>query len=528
MKRILINMSIKWQIICPVLLTVLMLLGCIIYTVSEGEGHRTTLRTALTESAHNSSDVFQISASVSKIRLIMEEKFVSLTTSEDVFSMVEKEIPAIREILSKTESPKELAVKEAVEALIGSITVESINRMRKGKADTRSTYLNATKNLDSAIQELFAHYKSQSENTINNQIRQLESEKIPGILALSLIILISALVPYSVAKSISNPILELQDMAKKIADGDLSASTNIDGHNELASLGKSLNESVSRLREITSSLISVGDSVASASTELSSVMLQSETNVADEKTQIDLIASSINQLSGTAHEVATNAASADEATKHVISLSKSGADAFEETYQASTEMTDMLTITAETVEHLARESEKIGEVIKVIEDISGQTNLLALNAAIEAARAGEQGRGFAVVADEVRTLASRTQSSTEEIQSIIESLQDRANNANTSMTESLEELAKNRERMQEANEAISGIVDAVNGISSVNAQVATAAEEQSSVTEHINSSVAAVLEIANQNVAAINQSAATANELSSLAEEQKQQLSFFQ
>ncbi|HDM8036900.1 TPA: methyl-accepting chemotaxis protein, partial [Vibrio fluvialis clinical-1] len=222
-----------------------------------------------------------------------------------------------------------------------------------------------------------------------------------------------------------------------------------------------------------------------------------------------------------------NATSADATAREADGLAQSGLSIFMESGQASEQMSVALNDAAQVVQRLKEQSEQISNVIEVIRGVSDQTNLLALNAAIEAARAGESGRGFAVVADEVRMLAARTQASTEEIQSIIEELQGQSVLANESMQTSLEMLNRNNELAQRANDALIGITESVSAINDTNAQVATAAEEQSQVTQDINRNVVNMSELVQQNVTGISQSASASNELSRLAEKQKEQLSFF-
>jgi len=344
---------------------------------------------------------------------------------------------------------------------------------------------------------------------------------ILGVLALSLV------VAWVLSGMIVTPIQKLQSVMRRISEGDLTVRADADGENEIARLNKDVNLTVVQLAQTTDQLIRISEDVASASTELAAVMSQAESNSHQELAEIEQVASAVNELASTADNVSDNAQLADSTAREADQLAQSALATFNESNAASKQMSEALNGAAEVVTKLKEQSEQINNVIEVISGISEQTNLLALNAAIEAARAGETGRGFAVVADEVRLLAARTQESTGEIQSIIEELQTQSGLANDSMQLSLDMLDKNNELSRYANDALVGITEAVTRINDANTQVATAAEQQSQVTQDINRNVVNMSELVNQNVTGISQSASASNELSQLAEKQKEQLSFF-
>ncbi|KKD58435.1 chemotaxis protein [Grimontia sp. AD028] len=326
---------------------------------------------------------------------------------------------------------------------------------------------------------------------------------------------------------IVKPLEELQDVMRRLATGDLNVQADESGENELARLGRDTNQTISQLRHTVTTLVSISDEVAAASTELAAVMNQSAVNAQQEQAEIEQVASAVTELSSTADNVSDNAVNADHAARQTDELAAQGLAVFEQSTQAAVQMAESIENTASVVSTLREQSERISHVVEVIRGISEQTNLLALNAAIEAARAGHSGRGFAVVADEVRMLAARTEESTKEIQQIIEGLQLQASQAGDSMGMCMDVLARTQELSQQANDALNGITQSVAQITDMNTLVATAAEQQSAVTQDINRNITNMSGIITQNVTGISQSASASQELSQLAESQKQELAFF-
>lgn len=347
------------------------------------------------------------------------------------------------------------------------------------------------------------------------------------LLAITVTVIISLLIGFIIAQIVTKPILVLQEQMSDISNGRLDSLNNQSSDNEIGELCKNTDSTVVRLQDMISSLRNVGEEVSSSSTELAAIMVQSEANASDQKSQVDLIATAITELAASANQVDASANQADIKAKEVLGMSRDGAQSAAEGVKLSQDLAIQMDETSTEVMILKDQTDRISEVITVIDSISEQTNLLALNAAIEAARAGESGRGFAVVADEVRVLAAKTQQSTQNIQNIINNLQQKSLTVVDSVNQSIEMIHKTAQMSLDTNNQLLNISDSIELISQTNAEMATAANEQSRAIESISENVNIITESINQNVEGIKESTQASQHLSELSENQREQLQFF-
>jgi len=286
--------------------------------------------------------------------------------------------------------------------------------------------------------------------------------------------------------NIMQTIRHIREGANQVAAGDLSVRVAIPTRDEMVEVQDAINHMAESVNSLVAGMVQAGDAVSDASGRISAITEQTRDAMNQQQLQVSQVATAINEMAATVQEIARSSAQTAEATTEAHELVGRGREIVLHNAQAIESLANEVEHAASVVGKVEAGSVEIGTVLEVIRSIAEQTNLLALNAAIEAARAGEQGRGFAVVADEVRTLASRTQQSTEEIHNMIERLQNGTRQAVEVMQASKEKAREGVAEAHRTNEALEAISQAIGRINDMSAQIATAAEEQSVATEEIN------------------------------------------
>ncbi len=328
---------------------------------------------------------------------------------------------------------------------------------------------------------------------------------------------LTLLFAWLLTNSITRPIASALHAAEDIAEGDLTRAITVDGTDEAGRLLAAMLKMQSRLRDTLQRISGSATQLASAAEELNAVTDESARGLSQQNNEIEQAATAVNQMTSAVEEVARNAVSTSEASKNATTSASDGRDLVQETVSAIERMSTDVQSTSTLIGNLANESRDIGQVLDVIRGLADQTNLLALNAAIEAARAGEAGRGFAVVADEVRALAHRTQQSTSEIERMIGSIQGGTEQAVNSMRSSTERAESTLNIAKGAGLALDTINTAVVEINERNLVIASAAEEQAQVAREVDRNLVNIRDLSTQSATGANQTSAASNELSRLA-----------
>ncbi|WP_426155499.1 methyl-accepting chemotaxis protein [Pseudomonas sp. TSRC2-2] len=341
---------------------------------------------------------------------------------------------------------------------------------------------------------------------------------ITGIIIVAVIAaLATVLLAWLLTRSIVTPLNRAVLAAQTIAGGDLSKAIEIDGKDEPARLLEALAAMQTNLRKTIEQIAGSATQLGAAAEELSAVTEEASRGLQQQNNEIEQAATAVNEMTAAVEEVARNAVSTSEASNQSTHAAREGRDQVVKTVDAIQTMTHDVQNTAQMIEGLATQGRDIGKVLDVIRAIAEQTNLLALNAAIEAARAGEAGRGFAVVADEVRALAHRTAQSTQEIEKMVAGIQNGTGEAVSSMQQSNQRTQSTLEMARAAGVALEQITQSIHQINERNLVIASASEEQAQVSREVDRNLVNIRDLATQSAAGANQTSAATHELSRLA-----------
>jgi methyl-accepting chemotaxis protein len=383
------------------------------------------------------------------------------------------------------------------------------------------------KEIDTSIQELFDMKISQAEKRAQDASSTF-TRAIWVMLGLTLTAVVMAVIlGIFITRLISLPLKDLAKQAEKIARGDLNVTIYSRSRDEIGQLSSSFQAMVQNLRSMVGKMSETSATLASAAAQLSAASEQMAAGSEEVAAQAGTVATAGEEMAVTSGEIAKNCTMAAQGANHANESAQNGAEVVEGTVSVMNRIAAQVRESAAGVEGLGSRSEQIGEIVGVIEDIADQTNLLALNAAIEAARAGEQGRGFAVVADEVRALAERTTKATKEIGQMIKAIQHETKGAVSSMVEGVREVEKGTSEAAKSGRALKDILELISAVTMQVSQIATAAEQQTATTTEISSNVHQMTEVVQETARGAHESATSARQVAVIADELQKLVSQF-
>ncbi|MFL1549683.1 methyl-accepting chemotaxis protein [Pseudomonas sp. O62] len=408
---------------------------------------------------------------------------------------------------------------QKVDAFLGFSSTASTEQLAVFMRDTLSPI--ASKAQDS-INELIQLNERGSQQAVQVAASEHNATRLFTWALMAVSVLLTVVVAGLFARSIITPVRELLVSTSKIAEGDLRVAITVDGQDELTALQQSTAAMQVNLKNTLQQISDASGQLASAAEEMSSITRESSAGIERQSHETDQAATAVNQMTAAVEEVARNAVSASHSTQDSQRSAKIGQERVTQTIASIEKLSATVQQTGVEVEGLAKQAQDIARVVEVIRSIAEQTNLLALNAAIEAARAGEQGRGFAVVADEVRALAHRTQTSTQEIEQMIAKIQTCSSEAVASMSMNRNEAVDSLKIAHEAGHAIIQITEAIADINERNLLIATASEEQAHVARSVDQNLISIRDLSIQSSSAAGQTSIASHELSKLAIDLKQ------
>ncbi|MDB5998025.1 MAG: hlyB1 [Pseudomonas sp.] len=459
-------------------------------------------------------------------RLLVNRDPDALQMTMEQYETRNQQIHAVQAIYEKSISgPKEHSAYDEYVRLLGQyrqIESQLKTLSRNNQVDEISTLLNTemTTNSDAinAVLKRLLEINTQQSLDTNRQAADQYSSAFQLVVTLLVIASgLTLLFAWLLTNSITKPIASALGAAEEIAEGNLMRPITVDGKDEAGRLLAAMSKMQDKLRDTLQRISGSATQLASAAEELNSVTDESARGLTQQNNEIEQAATAVNEMTSAVEEVARNAVSTSEASKNATTSTGDGRGLVQETVSAIERLSADVQSTATLIGDLANESRDIGKVLDVIRGLADQTNLLALNAAIEAARAGEAGRGFAVVADEVRALAHRTQQSTSEIERMIGNIQSGTEHAVDSMRNSTERTESTLNIARGAGVSLDTINSAIVEINERNLVIASAAEEQAQVAREVDRNLVNIRDLSVQSATGANQTSAASNELSRLA-----------
>jgi methyl-accepting chemotaxis protein len=422
----------------------------------------------------------------------------------------EKEQAMFQAISSKRSAY--VAVRNKLISLLGEGNKTEALKSLKELTPLRTAYQAALADIDKYLQE---RAKLDSNATTSSARRARFAIAAVVILSLG----IASLVALWIVNSITKPLIAAVKTADRIAERDLTVEVTGIDRTETGQLMAAMGNMVQNLRDIVSQTSAISASIATSSTELHATSEQIANGAEQVACQTQTVATASEEMSATSNDIAKNCHEAARNSQQASSAAESGAQVVAQTVAVMNRIAERVNATSRTVESLGERSDQIGAIVGTIEDIADQTNLLALNAAIEAARAGEQGRGFAVVADEVRALAERTTKATREISEMIKAIQGETKGAVLAMEEGVREVQQGTEEAAKSGSALQEILDQINAVSMQVNQIATAAEEQTATISEITGNITQISDVVQRTAQGSQDSSVAAAQLSSLSDD---------
>ncbi|MCF7515218.1 methyl-accepting chemotaxis protein [Pseudoalteromonas sp. L23] len=407
------------------------------------------------------------------------------------------------------------AVKGKFKDSAGNYTIQGEPNLNKAVKLTHSDdYHRYKANIMKPVESFFTELESRTKQNVVQAHSAVESYVLWAMVMLVITVCFSLFGVYLVRRRIVKPIELLGRTFEEIgSSNDLRKTVDESGATEIKAVANIVNRMLSSFKNTVTNIGSAGGAMSQSSKEVAHFIRSNKEISEEQNARLETIATAAEEMTATLNEVTSSTVSTADYANQVELEAQRGMEVMSQTSQQFSDLSVRFDETANIISELTEQSDQVSNVVSVIQAIAEQTNLLALNAAIEAARAGEQGRGFAVVADEVRTLAQRTQKSTEEIRDIINQLQTKAGSANTAIQQSQHQVQTTEEQVMVSSEVLDSIFEAVSKIKDLTQGVATASQEQLSVTEDINTNINGLSDISKEAIKRMNEFMAIVEQL---------------